>query len=132
AGAAQRRMVGARQDASAAPGSGGSARPHRDAGGSGRTRGRDGDRLARHSGSGAREHAEGASGQTERTMSAPRHQLADELLRRFAATLRSAQLYSAGHPIITRNLEALSAALQLLHSLQPTTVIGLVADEVIV
>ncbi len=65
-------------------------------------------------------------------MSAPRHQLADELLRRFAATLRSAQLYSAGHPIITRNLEALSAALQLLHSLQPTTVIGLVADEVIV
>lgn len=65
-------------------------------------------------------------------MSAPRHQLADELLRRFAATLRSTQLYSAGHPIIARNLEGLSAALQLLHSLQPTTVIGLVADEVIV
>jgi putative nucleotidyltransferase with HDIG domain len=65
-------------------------------------------------------------------MSAPRHQLADELLRRFAATLRSTQLYSAGHPIITRNLEALSGALQLLHSLQPTTIIGLVADEVIV
>jgi putative nucleotidyltransferase with HDIG domain len=65
-------------------------------------------------------------------MSAPRHQLADEFLRRFAATLRSAQLYSPGHPIIARNLEALSAALQLLHSLQPTTVIGLVADEVIV
>src|SRR4051794_14709903 len=65
-------------------------------------------------------------------MSAPRHQLADELLRRFVATLRSAQLYAAGHPIITRNLEGLSAALQLLHSLESSVVIGLVADEVIV
>jgi putative nucleotidyltransferase with HDIG domain len=62
----------------------------------------------------------------------PRLQLADELLRRFAATLRSAQLYSKGHPIIGRNLESLSTALQLLHSLQPSVVIGLVADEVIV
>ncbi|MGH2900006.1 MAG: hypothetical protein ACRDMZ_15130, partial [Solirubrobacteraceae bacterium] len=62
----------------------------------------------------------------------PRLQLADELLRRFTAALRSAQLYSKGHPIIARNLESLSAALQLLHSLQPTIVIGLVADEVIV
>ena len=65
-------------------------------------------------------------------MSAPRFQLADELLRRLAAALRSAQLYSPGHPIIARNLEALSAALQLLHGLQPTIVIGLVGDEVIV
>ena len=62
----------------------------------------------------------------------PRLQLADELLRRFAATLRSAQLYSKGHPIIARNLESLATALQLLHSLQPSVVIGLVADEVIV
>jgi len=65
-------------------------------------------------------------------MSAPRFQLADELLRRFAATLRSAQLYSAGHPIIARNLESLSAAFQMLHGLQPTVTIGLVGDEVIV
>jgi len=65
-------------------------------------------------------------------MSAPRLQLADELLRRFAAALRSNQLYSKGHPIIARNLEALSAAAQLLHSLQPAIVIGLVGDEVIV
>ena len=41
-------------------------------------------------------------------MTAPRLQLADELLRRFAASLRSGQLYSKGHPIIARNLEALS------------------------
>ena len=62
----------------------------------------------------------------------PRLQLADEILRRFTATLRSSQLYSKGHPIITRNLESLATALQLLHSLQPAVVIGLVADEVIV
>ncbi len=65
-------------------------------------------------------------------MSAPRFQLADDLLRRFAASLRSAQLYSPGHPIIGRNLDALSSAFQLLHSLQPTVTIGLVGDEVIV
>jgi len=65
-------------------------------------------------------------------MTAPRFQLADELLRRFAASLRSAQLYSKGHPIITRNLEQFSAAIQLLHSLAPTTVIGFVGDEIIV
>jgi putative nucleotidyltransferase with HDIG domain len=65
-------------------------------------------------------------------MSAPRFQMADELLRRFAASLRSAQLYSKGHPIITRNLESLSGAFQLLHGLQPAVVIGLVGDEVIV
>ena len=63
---------------------------------------------------------------------APRFQLADELLRRLAASLRSAQLYSAGHPIISRNMESLSSALQLLHSLQPAVVIGIVGDEVIV
>ena len=65
-------------------------------------------------------------------MSAPRFQLADELLRRFAASLRSAQLYSPGHPIIGRNLESLSAAFQMLHNLQPTVTIGLVGEEVIV
>ena len=65
-------------------------------------------------------------------MSTPRFQLADELLRRFAAALRSTQLYSRGHPIIGRNLEALSAGIQLLHGLQSSTVIGLVGDEIIV
>jgi putative nucleotidyltransferase with HDIG domain len=62
----------------------------------------------------------------------PRFQLADELLRRLAAAMRSSQLYSKGHPIIARNLESLSAAMQLLHGLQPTTVLGLVGDEIIV
>jgi putative nucleotidyltransferase with HDIG domain len=65
-------------------------------------------------------------------MSAPRFQLADELLRRLAASVRSTQLYSQGHPIIGRNLESLSAAFQMLHGLQPAVTIGLVGDEVIV
>jgi putative nucleotidyltransferase with HDIG domain len=65
-------------------------------------------------------------------VSGARAQLADELLRRLAAALRSGQLYSKGHPIIARNLEALSAAIQLLHTLDATVVIGLIGDEVVV
>ncbi len=65
-------------------------------------------------------------------MTTPRVQLADELLRSFTATLRSSQLYSKGHPIIARNLNAFSAAVQLLHSLEPSIVIGLLGSEVIV
>jgi putative nucleotidyltransferase with HDIG domain len=65
-------------------------------------------------------------------MTAPRAQLADELLRRLAAAVRSAQLYSKGHPIIGRNLESMSTALQLLHSLSPTIVIGIVGEEIVV
>jgi putative nucleotidyltransferase with HDIG domain len=65
-------------------------------------------------------------------MTTPRTQLADELLRRLAATLRSVQLYSRGHPIIARNLESLSTAIQLLHSFEPTTVLGIVGEEVVV
>ena len=65
-------------------------------------------------------------------MSAPRPQLADELLRRFAAALRSGQLYSKSHPIIARNLELLTAAFQQLHEQAPAIVIGIVGDEIIV
>jgi putative nucleotidyltransferase with HDIG domain len=65
-------------------------------------------------------------------VTAPRLQLADEMLRRLAAALRSGQLYSRGHPIIARNLDALSAAIQLLHGLGPTVVIGIIGDEVVV
>jgi len=65
-------------------------------------------------------------------VTAPRLQLADELLRRLAAALRSGQLYSKGHPIIARNLDALSTVLQLLHGLGPTVVIGLIGEEIVV
>jgi putative nucleotidyltransferase with HDIG domain len=65
-------------------------------------------------------------------MTTPRLQLADELLRRFAAALRSAQLYSKGHPIIGRNLDSLSTAIQLLHALGPSVTIGIVGDQIVV
>src|SRR5207249_3042078 len=44
----------------------------------------------------------------------------------------SHQLYSKGHPIITRNIESLGSAVQQLHGVGPTIVIGLVGDEIIV
>jgi putative nucleotidyltransferase with HDIG domain len=65
-------------------------------------------------------------------MTESRHALADELLRRLAAALRATQLYSPGHPIIARNMDAWWAALQTMHRLQSSIVIGLVGNEVIV
>jgi putative nucleotidyltransferase with HDIG domain len=65
-------------------------------------------------------------------MTSPHAQLADELLRRLAAALRSSQLYSSGHPIIARNIDGLCDTLQQLHALAPSVVIGLVGDEVVV
>src|SRR3954463_16616489 len=61
-----------------------------------------------------------------------RHQLSDDMLRRFGATLRGNQLYSREHPIVTRNLDAWSEALRLLHAADPEVVIGLLEEELIV
>ncbi|MEQ1727283.1 MAG: HD-GYP domain-containing protein [Vicinamibacterales bacterium] len=65
-------------------------------------------------------------------MAQPRPQLAEELLRRLAASLRSGQLYSKGHPIIARNLDSLARAIDALHDLSPVLVVGIVDDEFIV
>ncbi len=61
-----------------------------------------------------------------------RAQLADELLRRFAAAYRAGLLYSKGHPIIGRNLETLGAAIETLHRQQPAVVLGVIENEIIV
>jgi putative nucleotidyltransferase with HDIG domain len=61
-----------------------------------------------------------------------RLEFSDQFLRRFAAAVRSAQLYSAHHPIIARNVEALSAAIAVLHASQPTITVGIVGAEVVV
>ena len=66
------------------------------------------------------------------TTTTPALQRADEVLRRLAAAVRAAQLYSKNHPIIARNLEAWSEAIQAVHSVQPSIVIGLAGDEAIV
>ena len=65
-------------------------------------------------------------------MAAPRLQMAEELLRCFSATMRSVQLYSKGHPIIVKNIAAFSTAIQLLHAIEPSIVIGMIGDEIIV
>jgi putative nucleotidyltransferase with HDIG domain len=53
-------------------------------------------------------------------------------MRSFAAALRSAQLYSKGHTLITRNITALAGAVQLLHRAESSIVIGIVSDKIIV
>ena len=61
-----------------------------------------------------------------------RQALADELLRRFAAALRGAQLYAPGHPLVHRNIAAfLDIVGHVLHAV-PTVSIGIVGDEVVV
>jgi putative nucleotidyltransferase with HDIG domain len=61
-----------------------------------------------------------------------RAQLGEELLRRLAASLRSAQLYSQGHPLIARNLDSLVDVVAALHTISPAIVVGIVGDELIV
>jgi putative nucleotidyltransferase with HDIG domain len=58
--------------------------------------------------------------------------LSGDLLRRFAAALRSGQLYSSGHPIIARNVAALVGTIERLHAVSTPVVIGIVGDEIIV
>ena len=61
-----------------------------------------------------------------------RSRLAEELLRRLTASLRAGQLYSKGHPLITRNLEGLGRAIDAFHAVTPALVVGIVEDQVIV
>jgi putative nucleotidyltransferase with HDIG domain len=57
---------------------------------------------------------------------------AEELVRRLAAALRGADLYSPNHPLVQRGIDALSAA--ALEGLQraPSIVVGFIGDEVVV
>ena len=61
-----------------------------------------------------------------------RIKLADELVRRFAAALRGAQLYAAGHPIVIRNTTALADTLALVHASTTSIAIGIVGDDLVV
>ena len=58
--------------------------------------------------------------------------LAEEILRRLAASLRGAQLYAPGHPLVTRNIAALNDTLTLAHASAPTLAIGIVGDNLVV
>ncbi|HLG54609.1 MAG TPA: HD-GYP domain-containing protein [Vicinamibacterales bacterium] len=61
-----------------------------------------------------------------------RARLADELLRRLAATIRGSQLYAPGHPLVTRSITALADTLVLVHAAMPSVAIGIVGDELVV
>ncbi len=64
--------------------------------------------------------------------STQRAQLADDLLRRFAAALRGVQLYAPDHPLVGRSVTALAETLALIHSTSPSIAIGIVGEELVV
>ncbi|HEY3382190.1 MAG TPA: HD domain-containing phosphohydrolase [Vicinamibacterales bacterium] len=61
-----------------------------------------------------------------------RHALIDELVRRFAAALRGAQLYAPGHPLVVRNINAFADVVARLLTDLPAVSLALVADELVV
>ena len=62
----------------------------------------------------------------------PRARIADDLVRRLAAALRGAQLYSASHPLVTRSIAALGETLTLVLASAPSIAIGIVGDDLVV
>ncbi len=64
--------------------------------------------------------------------SSRRRALIDELLRRFGAALRGAQLYTPGHPLVLRNIATFGEAVGRMLDDVPSVSIALVADEVVV
>jgi putative nucleotidyltransferase with HDIG domain len=61
-----------------------------------------------------------------------RAKIAEEIVRRLAAALRGAQLYAAGHPLVTRNVAALADTLTLAHASMQSLTIGIVGDDLVV
>jgi len=63
---------------------------------------------------------------------ARRSRLSEEAVRRFAAAVRSAQLYASGHPLVQRSLDALGETLTQLVADQPSITIGLLEQEIVI
>lgn len=61
-----------------------------------------------------------------------RVQLADDLLRRFAAAVRGTQLYSGAHPLVARNIGSLADVIATWLGQQRTVTLGVVGDEFVV
>src|SRR5450756_1040345 len=61
-----------------------------------------------------------------------RQSLMEDLLRRFGAALRGAQLYAPGHPLVMRNVASFTEVVQRLLEDVPSISIALVADEVVI
>jgi putative nucleotidyltransferase with HDIG domain len=62
----------------------------------------------------------------------PRAALYEDLLRRLASGVRSAQLYAPDHPLVGRNMEGLIAILRQLHQQNPSLVVGIVGTDLVV
>jgi putative nucleotidyltransferase with HDIG domain len=56
----------------------------------------------------------------------------DDLVRRLAAAIRGASLYSPGHPLVQRGVDALAGLCASLTKSSDTLVIGFIGDEVVV
>jgi putative nucleotidyltransferase with HDIG domain len=57
---------------------------------------------------------------------------ADDFMKRLAAALRGAQLYSSSHPLLQRAFENLNESVNLLLSDQPSIAVGIIGNEIIV
>ena len=65
-------------------------------------------------------------------MSTHRVRLVDELVRRFAAALRSITLYAPGHPLVQRGINSLDEMVKTMHATAPTVTIGIVGEDLVV
>ena len=65
-------------------------------------------------------------------MADPNANAYDDLVRRLAAAIRGATLYSATHPLVQRGVDALTGLCATLSQKSDTIVIGFIGDEVVV
>jgi putative nucleotidyltransferase with HDIG domain len=63
---------------------------------------------------------------------ARRLRLGDDLARRLASAIRSAQLYATAHPLVGRNVNALADTLKEIHANTPAVAVGFVDDDIVV
>ena len=61
-----------------------------------------------------------------------RARASEEFLKRLAAALRGAQLYSPAHPLVKKSFDALNESLNQLLSDQPSIAVGIIGNEIIV
>ena len=56
----------------------------------------------------------------------------DEFLKRLAAALRGAQLYSPAHPLVKKAFDALNESVNALLADQPSIAVGIIGNEIII
>jgi putative nucleotidyltransferase with HDIG domain len=61
-----------------------------------------------------------------------RARIAEEVVRKFAASVRGTQLYAPGHPLVIRSITALADSLSVVHATASSVAIGIVGDDLVV